>query len=58
MILTFSILRQDGFHTLESYIYELFLRDRKPKTKLKLFFSIKKMLVDCSDDQCLICFFD
>jgi hypothetical protein len=22
--LTFSVLRQDGFHTLESYIYELF----------------------------------
>jgi hypothetical protein len=34
-----------------------FLRDRKPKTKLKLF-SLLKMLVDCSDDQCLICFFD
>ena len=33
------------------------LRDRKPKTKLKLF-SLLKMLVDCSDDQCLICFFD
>jgi hypothetical protein len=34
-----------------------FLRDRKPKTKLKLF-SLLKMLVDCSNDQCLICFFD
>ena len=34
-----------------------FLRDRRPKTKLKLF-SLLKMLVDCSDDQCLICFFD
>ena len=34
-----------------------FLRDRKPKTKLKLF-SLLKMLVDCSDDQCLICFLD
>jgi hypothetical protein len=33
-----------------------FLRDRRPKTKPKLF-SILKMLVDCSDDQCLICFF-
>ena len=33
------------------------LRDRKPKIKLKLF-SLLKMLVDCSDDQCLICFFD
>jgi hypothetical protein len=34
-----------------------FFRDREPKTKLKLF-SLLKMLVDCSDDQCLICFFD
>jgi hypothetical protein len=33
-----------------------FSRDREPKTKLKLF-SLLKMLVDCSDDQCLICFF-
>ena len=35
--LIFSTLRQDG------------LRDRRPKTKLKLF-SIFKMLDDCSDD--------
>jgi hypothetical protein len=35
-----------------------FLRDRKHKTKLKLF-SLLKMLVDYSDDhQCMICFFD
>jgi hypothetical protein len=34
-----------------------FFRDREPKTKLKVF-SLLKMLVDCSDDQCLICFFD
>jgi hypothetical protein len=34
-----------------------FLRDRRPKTKPKLF-SILKMLFDCSDDKCLICFFD
>jgi hypothetical protein len=34
-----------------------FSRDREPKIKLKLF-SLLKMLVDCSDDQCLICFFD
>jgi hypothetical protein len=34
-----------------------FFRYREPKTKLKLF-SLLKMLVDCSDDQCLICFFD
>jgi hypothetical protein len=34
-----------------------FLRGRRPKTKSKLF-SLLKMLVDCSDDQCLICFFD
>jgi hypothetical protein len=54
--LTFSTLRRDGFHTLESYIYDI-LRDREPKTKLKLF-SLFKMLVDCSDDKCLICFFD
>jgi hypothetical protein len=33
-----------------------FFRDREPKTKLKLF-SLLKMLVDCSDDKCLICFF-
>jgi hypothetical protein len=36
----------------------IFLRDRKPKTKLKLFSLFKKMLVDCSDEKCLICFFD
>jgi hypothetical protein len=36
--LIFSTLRQDGFHTLESYIYDL-LRDRKPKTKFKTIFS-------------------
>jgi hypothetical protein len=41
---------------LESYIYDI-LRDREPKAKLKLF-SLFKMLVDCSDDKCLICFFD
>jgi hypothetical protein len=37
-----------------------FLRDRRPKKKKfkKIIFSIKKMLVDCSDDNCLICFFD
>jgi hypothetical protein len=35
-----------------------FLRDRRPKTKPKLFSLLKKMLVDCSDDKCLICFFD
>jgi hypothetical protein len=34
-----------------------FFRDREPKTKLKLFYLLK-MLVDCADDQCLICFFD
>jgi hypothetical protein len=34
-----------------------FLRDKRPKTKLKLF-SLLKMLDDCSDDKCLICFFD
>jgi hypothetical protein len=34
-----------------------FLRDRSPKTKFKLF-SFFKILVDCSDDKCLICFFD
>jgi hypothetical protein len=34
-----------------------FLRDRKPKTKSKLFSIFKKMLFDCSDDKCLICFF-
>jgi hypothetical protein len=37
--LMFSTLRQDGFHTLESYTYEL-LRYRAPETKLKLFFYI------------------
>ena len=57
IILTFSTLRQDGFHTLESLPLWHFFRDRKPKTKLKLF-SLLKMLVECSDDQCLICFFD
>jgi hypothetical protein len=35
-----------------------FLRDRKQKTKLKLFSIFKKLLFDCSDDKCLICFFD
>jgi hypothetical protein len=37
-----------------------FLGDRRPKTKLKktIFSILKKMLVDCSDDKCLICFFD
>jgi hypothetical protein len=38
-----------------------FLRDRRPKTKMKTIFFIfflKKMLVGCSDDKCLICFFD
>jgi hypothetical protein len=35
-----------------------FLRDRRPKTKIKTILSIKKILVDCSDDKCLICFFD
>jgi hypothetical protein len=38
----FSTLRQDGFHTLESYIYDL-LRDREPKTKFKIIFSIKNI---------------
>jgi hypothetical protein len=33
------------------------LRDREPKTKLKLF-SLFKIMVDYSDDKCLICFFD
>jgi hypothetical protein len=27
-----------------------FLRDRRPKTKTKIIFVIKKMLDDCSDD--------
>ena len=35
-----------------------FLRDRRPKTKPKLFSILKKTLFDCSDDKCLICFFD
>ena len=39
--LTFSTLRRDGFHTLESYIYDI-LRDRKPKTKIKIIFLLKK----------------
>ena len=56
IILIFSTLRQDGFHTFESYHYDL-LRDREPKTKLELF-SLFKMLIDCADDKCLICFFD
>ena len=33
-----------------------FLRDREPKTKFKTIFL--KMLFDCADDKCLICFFD
>jgi hypothetical protein len=33
-----------------------FLRDRRPKKYI--LFSLLKMLVDCSDDKCLICFFD
>jgi hypothetical protein len=38
----------------------IFLRDRRPTTKTKNYFLyfFKKMLVDCSDDKCLICFFD
>jgi hypothetical protein len=32
-----------------------FLRDRRPKEKI---FSLIKMLFDCSDEKCLICFFD
>ena len=35
-----------------------FLRDRRPKTKKTIFSILKKMLVDCSDEKCLICFFD
>jgi hypothetical protein len=35
-----------------------FLRDREPKMKFKLFSLFTKMLDDCSDDKCLICFFD
>jgi hypothetical protein len=43
IILIFSTLRQDGFHTSESYIYDL-LRDRRPKTKkIKIIFSIKNV---------------
>jgi hypothetical protein len=57
IILIFFILRQDGFHTLESYTYALLI-DREPKMKLILFSLLKKKLVDCSDDKCLICFFD
>jgi hypothetical protein len=34
----------------------IFLRDREPKTKFKIF--SLKMLFDCSDVKCLICFFD
>ena len=37
--LTFSTLRRDGFHTLESYHYDL-LRDKEPKTKFKTIFFI------------------
>jgi hypothetical protein len=44
--------------TLWNPTFMTFLRDRRPKTKIKIMFSIKKMLVDCADDQCLICFFD
>jgi hypothetical protein len=35
-----------------------FLGDRRPKIKSKLFSLFKKMLFDCSDDKCLIYFFD
>ena len=34
-----------------------FLRVREPETKVKTIF-LKKMLVDCADAKCLICFFD
>jgi hypothetical protein len=35
-----------------------FLRDREPKTKNQNYSLYLKMLVDCPDDKCLICFFD
>jgi hypothetical protein len=35
-----------------------FLRDRRSKTKSQNYFIYLKMLVDCSDDRCMICFFD
>jgi hypothetical protein len=38
--LIFSTLRQDGFHTLESYIHDPLLRDRRPKKKIKIIFLI------------------
>jgi hypothetical protein len=44
--------------TLWNPTFMTFLRDRRPKTKKIKLFYLLKMLVDCADDQCLICFFD